>query len=475
MLRLPAALRILKAGAWLACLYALAFACGRPASTPAVGNINIIARSLSATPTTRVVFTLQSPTVLSKPLTIPLLVNGDQASTVFRNLPVANDYLLTADALGSDNLILAHGAVAGVSIFKGKTTQVIIYLNQVTSPTPFANSSPLIDAITLPTDAVAPGGQIVVTGTAHDPDPGQTATLSFTWLAACGTLAKAGDVPGTDGNHPSHSLATWTAPQNQGTCQITLKVQDVLGITTSASFVVRVAGDASAAGSATVSAVFNGGPEIVALGAVPAQLSNEGPTSGVLQMIATDPEGDKLGYIWSSDPNSPCTVEFTTPTQVSTGFTATPTRPDADHCTFLATVDDGVWPDTGFKKNTVTAGLILSMTPPLVAQIAPSFGIAYQSTDTARGGTVILLGAIVSDPEGGTLSYAWSASSGLPPQATLPTLLGLDTNFTTAATWTVPVGAEDMTSDLVVTLAATSSVSGLQSTSTFTLKPANLP
>ena len=97
---------------------------------------------------------------------------------------MANDYLITADSLGSDNVILAHGAVAGVSIVKGQTTQVIIYLNQVNSPPVYANSSPLIDAITLPTDSVPQGGQITFTGSAHDPDSGQTATLAFSWVPA---------------------------------------------------------------------------------------------------------------------------------------------------------------------------------------------------------------------------------------------------------------------------------------------------
>jgi hypothetical protein len=197
--------------------------------------------------------TLQSPTVLSDPLTIPLMVKDDEASTVFKNLPVASDYLLTADALDSDNVLLAHGVVAAVSIVRGQTTTVIIYLNQITPSTPFVNSSPLIDAITLPTDAVAPGGQITMIGTAHDPDPGQTATLAFTWVpaASCGAIANARDVPGADRNHPSQSFATWTAPQNQGTCQITLKVQDVLGLATSVSFAVRV-GAASGTDSTTV-------------------------------------------------------------------------------------------------------------------------------------------------------------------------------------------------------------------------------
>ena len=199
--------------------------------------------------------TLQSPTVLSNPLTIPLMVKADLASTVFKNLPVASDYLITADALDSDNVLLAHGAVPGVSIVRGETTPVIIFLNQITVSPPFVNSSPLIDSITLPTDAVAPGGQITVTGAAHDPDAGQTATLAFTWLpaAGCGTISQAKDVPGTDRNHPSQSLATWTAPQTQGTCQITLKVQDVLGLAASASFSVRVAVASDNTGSTTVS------------------------------------------------------------------------------------------------------------------------------------------------------------------------------------------------------------------------------
>ena len=80
----PAISRELKAGALLACLCALAPSCGQPTPTPAGGSINIIASSLLATPTTWVRVTLQTPTVLSDPLTIPLMVKGDQA-VVFGN------------------------------------------------------------------------------------------------------------------------------------------------------------------------------------------------------------------------------------------------------------------------------------------------------------------------------------------------------------------------------------------------------
>jgi hypothetical protein len=266
MLKLLAILRAPMAGALLVCLCALAPACESP--EPTGGNINIIARSLRSTSTTWVHFTLQSPTVLSKPLTIPLLVESDQASTIFKNLPVANDYLLSADALGSDNVILAHGAVAAVSITKGKTTQVIIYLNAIVAPTQFVNSSPLIDAITLPTDSVPQGGQITFTGSAHDPDSGQTATLAFSWVpaAACGIIAKAKSVPGIDAGHPSQSLASWIAPQKAGNCQITLTVKDVQGLATSASFTVRVAAASTSPitiGTGSVTIVVQAPPQSV--------------------------------------------------------------------------------------------------------------------------------------------------------------------------------------------------------------------
>lgn len=88
---------------------------------------------------------------------------------------------------------------------------------------------------------------------------------------------------------------------------------------------------------------------------------------------------------------------------------------------------------------------------------------------------MVALGAIASDPAGGKLSFAWSASFGSAPDAADPVSLGLDAAFNTGATWTVPDGAEDATSDLVVSVIATSSASNLQSSFNFSLAPANHP
>lgn len=397
MSTLPAISRALEAGALLACLCALAPACEPPA--PTGGNINIIARSLSATPATWVRCTLQSPTVLSKPLTIPLLVKGEQASTVFKNLPAGHDYLLTADALGSGNAILAHGAVAAVSIVTGKTTQVIIYLNPVTSSKPPVNSSPLIDAITLPTDAVAPGGRITLAGTAHDPDPGQTATLAFSWLpaAACGIIAQARNVAGTDGNHPSQSLAAWIAPQKQVTCQITLTVQDVLGLATSASFVVRVAGP----GNPNPIAVSTGSVTIVV---------QAPPTKSIASMT--------LNISKSSTPEVDITVPLVQDgTQWSAVVSGLPVGTDYVF-NLSATASDGTELYHGIatgqtiEKNK-TADIVIDMnqsnpTPASLYDTAPVIkSLTATATSVSKNDTVVIkIGALDRDA-GDTTGIAW--------------------------------------------------------------------
>lgn len=470
--------RTSRAPAFVVSLGALAlFACNSPTTPPATGNIDVTIRSLLTAPISSLRVTVQSPTTLANSLKIPLAFKSDQSSVLLRNLGVASDYVLTADALDGNSVIMAHGLISGVAITKGQTSEVIIYLNQVIVPPPFSNSAPLIDAITLSTDVATPGEQVQIAGLAHDPDAGQTATLGFSWsaAAACGTISNAANLPGTDALHPSQSLATWTAPQAQGNCQITFTAKDVLGLSTSATFVVRVGAGADGTGASNVALVFNDAPVIEAITSAPAQLSSAGPTSGVIEVLATDPENDNLSYAWSTEPNSPCAVDFASPDGAASAFTATATQADATFCTFVVSVSDGTWPDGGVKKNTSLATLTLAMTAPVVALVPPTFGVAYQSYDTATDGVLVMFGAIAFDPEGGTLTYDWSASQGSTPNATDPPLLRLDPAFSAAATWIPPVGSQAMTSDLQVSVTATSSITNLQSTLTFSLKPANAP
>ena len=467
--------RILAAVALLIALGASPFlAC--QSSSPAGGAAEVTAHALTALPVVEVRLTVQSPSVLSSPMKVVLAAKGDQFSAVLSNLAVAADYVFTAEAFGAGSKIIAHGVAAGVVISKGHTTTVIIYLNEIEQPSPFHNSSPLIDAITLSASSVKPGGHITVGATAHDPDPGQTATLAFSWVpaTACGAISDVHTVPGTDFAHPSESQATWTAPQANEKCSITLVVKDAFGLANSAIFVVSVT-TADGVGGARVSVVFNGAPVINVLTADPAQISVDGPTSGVMAVQATDPENDTLSYSWTVPSASPCTVQFATPTEPSTLFTVSGTAAGTTSCTFLVAVSDGYWPGTSFVKNVSTASLTLAATHPVVAQTPPVFGIAYQSRDIATGGSLVTFAAMASDPAGGQLSFVWSASSASAPVAGDPVAMGLDPAFATAATWTAPDGAENAASDVVVTVSATSAASNLQSSFNFSLTPANHP
>jgi len=448
-------------------------ACGSPSPNPARGSADITVHALTTHVPSTVKLTIQSASVLASPLKLPLSRKADLFQAVINNLPVANDYLFTAEAFDGSGALLAHGVASSVVISKGNTARVIIYLNNLAQPPPFENASPLIDAITLSATSVVPGGEVGLAATAHDPDVGQTGTLLFTWLpaAGCGAISEANTVPGTDSDHPSESRATWSAPQVLGDCQIAITVTDVKGLSNSASFTITVASlDTS---SATVVAVFNGAPTILGLTATPAQISADGPTSGILAAVATDPEDDSLTYAWTTPAGSPCTVDFGTPNEASTTFTISAKTADATSCTFLVAVGDGPWPDTTFTRNTSTASLTLAITHDLVVRLPPVFGIAYQSEGSAAGGTLVVFGAIAADPSAGTLTFDWSASAGDAPVAADPRSLNLDPAFVTASTWMVPPDAENTTSSLIVTVTATSSTTGLQSSFSFSLPPAD--
>ena len=447
--------------------------CGSREKGPARGSVNVTVYAHTSSAPATVKLTVQCPGVMPGALALPLPDRGGQYGALINNLPIASNYLFTADAFDGSGLLMGHGVVDGVSVINAKTTEVIIYLSDVARPP--RTTAPLIDSITYDSGSSLPGGDIALSATAHDPDAGQTATLVFTWLpaAGCGAISKASSAPGTSASHPAVSRATWTAPQTLGDCTITLWVTDVGGLANSASFTIKIVGEARGTGSTVVSPLFNGPPAIAALMADPAQLSADGPSSGIVEALVTDPEGDTLTYAWSTPADSQCAIEFATPTEASTSFTITTPAAGTASCTFLLSVSDGVWPGTGLARNTSTASLTLAVTHGPVVRTPPVFGVAYQSQDSASIGSIVMFGTIASDPTGGTLTFDWSATSGLAPVPADPKSLNLDPAFVAASTWTVPSEAGTAASGLAVSVTATSSTTLLKSSFTFSLVPAS--
>jgi hypothetical protein len=218
----------------------LLLGCERP--PPRTGDVHVTVQALVRTPIAFVQLVLQSPSALPAPKPYYLVVQKNESSVRIKDLAPAGDYILTADAMDKDNTIVAHGCAAAVTVVAGQTAEVIIYLTSIAAPPPRRNSSPIIDAIALSTGQVPAGGLIYLAGTAHDPDPGQTATLSFSWkpAPACGEVTAVDMLPGTDADHPSASSAIYVAPAAEKRCDITLTVTDVLGLSTSTTFTVNV-------------------------------------------------------------------------------------------------------------------------------------------------------------------------------------------------------------------------------------------
>jgi hypothetical protein len=458
-------------------VFATSFLGCENSASPSGGAAEVTVNSLTVSNVGSVRLTVESSSAHATTSRLALMAKDKQYTSVLHDLPVADDYAFTAEALDKGGNVFARGMATKVAIATGVTAKVIIYLNELAPTTPFANASPRIDGIALSSGSIQQGEQVELTATAHDPDAGQTATLSFSWVpaAACGTMSTADAQPGTDASAPSQSRATWTAPSTSGTCPITLTVTDTLGLADSVSFTISVVnGKDTGPGNSGVTTVFDGAPAILALTASPGQLFTRGDNSGVLNVQASDPDGDTLTYAWSTPADSACSFAFGTPGAASTSFGITGRIASAESCTFLVTISDGVLPGSVLPKNSSTASLTLAVTDPVVVQTPPEFSVVFQSDNFVSGGNVVKFAAVAEDPVGGPMTFVWSASTGSSPVAAVPESLGLDPTFSVAATWTVPDGAENNADILTVTVTATSLASSLASSWTFWLVPANL-
>jgi hypothetical protein len=399
---------------------------------------------------------------LPTPITRTLVPAGGQYSTLFSALAPGSDYNFSAVAYdnGAQPQAILQGSISGQTIVAGQTANVIITLNEVVTKPPTVSAVPVIDSASASSLTAFYGGLIQLQATAHDPDPGDTALLVFSWTATCGLHGGTSTTPGSDARS-SHSDATYQAPYSDGVCSISLLVFDPAGHSTSISFNVQVA---QAIGQGTLDVYLDSAPDVSGMFATPGQMLPGGDTA--LTIAASDPDGDPLDYVWTST----CPGTFSSPSSDSTTF-----RLDAgtDHglCHFDVVVRDGKGRiDQARNQTRARFGLGVG-TIPIV--LPPELGLVVQSRDSIADGETVVLAATASDPSGGEVAYAWSASTEPGPVPTDPETLGLDPSmFAAAATWSAPPGtAAGGMVELV--LAATSSVTGLTSRYHFLLVPAD--
>ena len=151
-------------------------------------------------------------------------------------------------------------------------------------------------------------------------------------------------------------------------------------------------------GKAKIKIVFNAPPRVQAMVSSPGRVASNSPV--MLQVAASDPDHDSLGFAWTST----CPGAFDRADRDQVTFIAGTLATGAD-CTFQVSVSDG-------RGGIATGTLVLSAALPVV-NIAPAMGIVYQSTDAADVAEVVPLHASASDPEGQPLTWTWKASNGV--------------------------------------------------------------
>jgi hypothetical protein len=147
--------------------------------------------------------TLQSSSAHSTTLRLVLVAKDQQYTSVVHDLPVANDYAFTAEALDKGGNVFARGMSTKVAITAGATAKVIIYLNEI-RPTPFANSSPLVDGVSADPQSLGLDPTFSAAATWIAPDGAENGADILTVTATATSSASS----------PASSWTFWLVPGN---------------------------------------------------------------------------------------------------------------------------------------------------------------------------------------------------------------------------------------------------------------------
>jgi hypothetical protein len=367
-------------------LVAVATGCETPPTTVAQnGSAELrvtLPQELAGTEVKGVRVEVRGPGILT-PLKTELTQVGGVWQGTLADIPAGTDRVIEGFAYDAASVVLYRGSTGALTIGAGETVSVNLMLQSVKPPPPYENEAPRLDSVVVSANVVRPGGSITLTATAHDPNGD---ALSYAWTASAGTFSAA-----------SSTTTSWTAPTTEGVQTLRLQVTDARGTSVSASLEVSVQRD-GATGSAKVTIGFNAWPEVRTMQGTPSVLALGATTT--LSATTVDADGDALSHSWSTD----CLGTFANTTAPTTSFTLH-TTPTSNRCSFKVTVSDG-------RKGQNSGTLVLQVGAGPRVNVAPRIDTAYLSTSLAGPGEVVTAGLAAHDPEGKSVSFSWSATSG---------------------------------------------------------------
>jgi hypothetical protein len=223
-----------------------------------------------------------------------------------------------------------------------------------------------------PNQAVLPGTDVTLDGTASSDPNGDT--LTYLWTQVGGTTVHL--------SSPNAVMTTFTAPSDLGALTFMLTVTDPGGLWHTDSVIINV--DTTA----NQSPVANAGQDQQVY---PAELVTLDGSS------SSDPDGDQLTFYWAQTGGT--TVLLASPNAVTTTFTA---PSDLGELTFTLTVTD---PGGLSHTDSVVITVSAPMNRSPVADAGPDQVVRVDST-------VWLDGSGSWDPDGDQLSYSWVQTAG---------------------------------------------------------------
>jgi hypothetical protein len=237
---------------------------------PTAGSVHLsvsLPSALASGDVTHVTVTLSAPDLPLRSQNLAL-VNGRWTGT-FGDIPPGPERTFSAQAFDADGFPLFQGQLSSVTITAGQKATALLVLQEVGGPPPLHNSVPEVRALVASQSLVRPGASLSLEVRAHDSDPGDS--LSYSWTAPSGSFST-----------PSRASTSWTAPQSPGTVSLTLTVTDSRGAQASLSLPVDVG-------------TF---PPVVAAKELRPLSSPDGFS---LYVAGWDPHGTDLTFSWSTN------------------------------------------------------------------------------------------------------------------------------------------------------------------------------